>query len=271
MEKWGKKADSTAIFDRKTNTMRTLNMLLFLAGLGAQTLSANAQFSKGDRMVGATLGSLVYNSGNTDISVDQVGSNTSNTTNYNLNLAPNMGWFIAANTAVGASVVLNPASSKVSYEQNGSTFQRDNSKTFNIGLGAFIRHYLKNNTAWMPYGQFGFNLGISSLKTDGVFYGGSGANAYKLSYDGSSSGGFYANAGFQAGLTRMIGANAGLDLFLGYTYGYNNNTFEKTTLRDIGNDGSVDETLKNKTTTKFTNHGFIIGAGFQVFIRGKKK
>ena len=242
-----------------------------LVGISALYLQANAQFSKGDRMVGTTLGSLVYNSGNSDINVDQVGSNTSKTTNYNLNLAPNLGWFISDQTAVGATVVLNPASGKVSYEQNGSTFQRDNSQTFNIGLGAFVRHYLKNSPSWMPYGQFGFNLGISSLKTDGVFYGGSGTSAYKLSYDGSSSGGFYANAGFQAGMTKMVGANAGLDLYLGYTYSYNNNTFEKTTLRDIGNNGSVDETLKNKTTTKFTNHGFIIGAGFQIFIRGKKK
>jgi len=36
-------------------------------------------------------------------------------------------------------------------------------------------------------------------------------------------------------------------------------------------DGSVDERSENETTTKFTNHGFIIGVGFQVFLKGKKK
>ena len=33
---------------------------------------------------------------------------------------------------------------------------------------------------------------------------------------------------------------------------------------------AIDETLKNKTTTKFTNHGFFLGVGFQVFLRKKK-
>ena len=68
----------------------------------------------------------------------------------------------------------------------------------------------------------------------------------------------------------MTGENAGLDFYIGYNYGYNKNTFTKTTLRDNGNDGTVDETLKNKTTTSFTNHGFLLGVGFQVFLRKRK-
>ena len=113
-------------------------------------------------------------------------------------------------------------------------------------------------------------MAISSLKTEGFFYGGSGASAYKISYDGDGSGGFFANASLQGGFTKMTGENAGLDFFIGYTYGYNKNVFDKTTLRDNGNDGTIDETLKNKTTTKFTNHGFFLGVGFQVFLRKKK-
>ena len=123
----------------------------------------------------------------------------------------------------------------------------------------------------MPFGQAGVNAGISNLKTEGFFYGGSGASAYKQTYTGNSSGGFFANAAFVAGLTKMMGENAGLDLSLGYIFSYNKNTFKRTTLRDDGNNGSIDTRAVNETTTKYTNHGFTIGLGFQVFLRGKKK
>lgn len=221
-------------------------------------------------MAGATVASVVYNSGSADISVDQIGDNKSKITSYNLSINPTMGWFISGNTAVGASVNINPTGNKTTYEQNGTTYQSDKANNFNIGLGGFVRHYLNNAGSLMPFGQFGFNLGISSFKTEGFFYGGAGSSAYKLSYDGSSSGGFFANASLQAGFTKMTGENAGLDFFIGYNYGYNKNTFNKTTLRDNGNDGSVDETLKNETTSKYTNHGFLLGVGFQVFLRKKK-
>lgn len=243
---------------------------LFVLISGLTGLTASAQFSKGDRMAGANIGSVIYNSGSSDVSVDQIGNSTSKSTSYNFILNPSLGWFISNQTAVGASVNINPGGSKVTYEQNGSTFQSDKNNTFNIGLGGFVRHYLNSSGNLMPYGQFGFNAGVSNLKTEGYLYTGSNPNATKTTYDGSSSGGFFANASLQAGFTKMMGENAGLDFFLGYIFSYNKNTFDKTTLRDIGNNGSIDETLKNKTTTKFTNHGFLLGVGFQVFLRKKK-
>lgn len=243
---------------------------LFTLLAGTLALAGKAQFSKGDRMVGASVASVVYNSGSSDISVDQIGDNTSRITNFNFSLTPSMGWFLSEKTAVGASLNINPYGNKTTYEQNGSTYQKDKSNSFNIGLGGFARHYLGGSGSLFPFGQFGFNLGFSSLKTEGFFYGGAAPNAYKLTYDGSSSGGFFANASLQAGITRMTGENAGLDFYIGYNYGYNKNTFTKTTLRDNGNDGTVDETLKNKTTTSFTNHGFQLGVGFQVFLRKRK-
>ncbi|MGB5028410.1 MAG: hypothetical protein WBO38_07895, partial [Chitinophagaceae bacterium] len=96
------------------------------------------------------------------------------------------------------------------------------------------------------------------------------SSAYKQTYDGNSSGGFFANAAFTGGFTKLVGENAGLDFYIGYNYSYNKNTFKRTTLRDDGIDGSIDTRAENETTTKFTNHGFTIGAGFQIFLRGKK-
>jgi hypothetical protein len=233
-------------------------------------LTIQAQFSKGDRMVGASVGSILYNSGTADITVAQIGNNSSKVTSFNVSLTPSMGWFISSNTAVGAVLNINPTGNKTTYEQNGSTYQSDKSTTFNIGLGGFVRHYLNHSGSLMPFGQFGVNMGFSTLKTEGFFYGGSGPTAYKTTYDGSSNGGFFVNATVQGGLTKMVGENAGLDFYIGYNYAHNNYTFKRTTTRDNGNDGSIDETGTQESTTKFTNHGFLLGVGFQVFIRKKK-
>ncbi len=245
----------------------------FFAGFFVLTsITLSAQFQKGDRMAGASVASILYNSGSADISVAQIGTNTSRITSHSISINPSLGWFLSEKVVVGAGLNINPTGNKTTYEQNGATYQSDKINNFNIGLGGFCRTYLRDGVnKLLPFGQFGFNLGISNLKTEGFFYGGASPNAYKISYTGSSSGGFFANASLQAGFTKMMGENAGFDFSIGYNYGYNKNFFNKTTLRDNGNDGTIDETLKNETTTKYTNHGFLLGVGFQVFLRGKKK
>lgn len=235
------------------------------------TLTLNAQFSKGDRMVGASIGSVNINSGSSDVTFPSFNGYDTKNSGFDLRINPTIGWFISEKTAVGGSLNINPSGQKVSYMVNGSTFQQDKSNTFNIGVGAFARNYFSANNNFMPFGQFGFNLGISSMNTDGFLFTGSAPNADKKTYDGKSSGGFFANASLQLGLTKMVGEATGLDIFAGYTYSYNKNTLKTTTQVDFGNNGSIDNTQVNEPTTKFTNHGFIIGVGFQVFLKGKKK
>ena len=234
-------------------------------------ISASAQFNKGDRMVGASVASIFFNSGNSDISVASIGNNISKVTSYGISITPSIGWFISEKTAIGATLNINPNGQKTTYEQNGSTYQSDKSNGFNFGIGGFARNYFSGNNTLLPFGQFSLNAGISNLKTEGFFYGGSGASTYKQSYSGNSTGGFFANANLSAGLTKMLGENAGLDFYIGYNYSYNKNTFKRTSLRDNGNDGTIDERGENETTTKFTNHGFVLGLGFQVFLKGKRK
>jgi hypothetical protein len=234
-------------------------------------IAANAQFNKGDKMYGASVGNIFFNSGSADQAVATIGGATYKTTGFGININPSIGWFISEKTAVGASLNINPTSQKTTYESNGSTFQKDQIKSFNIGLGGFARNYFGNSGSFFPYGQIGLNTGIANNNTEGFFYGGSGASAYKDTYDGKSSGGFFLNAAFSIGLTKMVGENTGLDIFAGYNFSYNKNTFKTTRLKDIGNDGSIDTRSENETTTNFTNHGFQLGAGFQVFLRGKKK
>jgi len=220
-------------------------------------------------MVGSSIGSVLYNSGDADYSVSQVGGNRSHVTSYNANITPSLGWFINDATVIGVSLNLNPQGNTTSFEQNGSTYQEDKSKSFNIGLGGFVRNYFKSSGKLMPFAQVGMNAGISNLNTEGFFYGGSAPLAYKDTYEGNSTGGFFANATVQAGLTKMVSALTGLDFYVGYNFSYNKNNFKRTTLRDLGNNGSIDETRENETTTKFTSHGFMIGVGFQVFLDRK--
>lgn len=244
---------------------------ILLAGtLLFSQLSVNAQFSKGDRMFGASFGSLLFNSGTADISVASIGSNTSRITGYNISISPSLSWFVSDKTAVGMTLNINPNHQKTTYEQSGSTYQSDQNTSFNFGIGGLVRNYFTGKSM-LPFVQFSLNGGISTLKTEGFFYGGSGSGAYKTSYTGNANGGLFFNSSLSGGLTKMIGENAGLDFFLGYTFSYNKNVFKKTTLRDDGINGSIDTRAENETTTKFTNHGFNAGVGFQFFLRKKAR
>lgn len=243
-------------------------VILMLMALPA--LAAEAQFSKGDKMVGTSVGSIFLNSGGTDVSFPQTRGYSSKTSSYGLRIEPAFGWFISDKTVIGASININPSGQKVNYEDLGTTFQQDKNTNFNIGVGGFARNYFGSPGNFRLFGQFGFNAGINSSKTDGFRYY-SGAPSYKVSYDGKSSGGFFANAILQLGLTKMVGDHTGLDIYLGYNYSYNKNTFKTTTLTDIGLDGSIDTRAESEPTSKFTNHGLIVGVGFQIFLKGKGK
>ena len=230
-----------------------------------------AQFKKGDKMTGASVGNIFFNSGTQDASAPPVGSTTGKITEFGINISPSLGWFVSDNTAVGVLFNIYTNKKKTSFEENGSTFQKDNEKNFAASIGGFARNYFSSQGNLLPYGQANLLFGISNRNTDGFFYGGSGPSAFKRTYDGNSSGGFFANASLNFGVTKMVGEYTGLDFFAGYNLYYAKNTMTTTTLRDEGNDGSIDVTEKNETTTKLTNHGFVIGVGFQVFIKAKKK
>lgn len=61
------------------------------AGVFIAAISMQAQFKKGDRMVGASVASVVVNSGTADIAVAQIGSNTSKITGFNVSINPKSG------------------------------------------------------------------------------------------------------------------------------------------------------------------------------------
>ena len=217
-------------------------------------------------MVGASILNAIYNSGNTDISYPSPTSGYSSISNsYSISFNPNMGWFFSDKTVAGASLIINPAGNKTSFESGNTTFQRDKENTFNIGAGGFVRNYF-GDSDFMPFGQAGINLGIMSIKREGFFYGTGITGPYKTETDGKSDGGFFANGTLSLGLTKLLNPHTGLDFYVGYIYSTTKHTFKSTTTTDIGLDGNIDFTSIGNETRKFTNHGFQVGIGFQVFL-----
>jgi hypothetical protein len=242
--------------------------IFLIIGLLLVSISMNAQFKKGMRMAGATIGSAFFNSGKSDYSYPPPTTGyTSNSNNFGVTLNPSMGWFISDNTVIGALLNFGYTHQKTfAKAANGNIFNRDISNSFNIGIGGFARNYFKSSGTMMPFGQFNLNGGIGSSSDKGFYFTGNDKN----SYDGNSSGDFFINTGVALGVTKMLNEHTGLDLFVGYNYSYNKRTFKTTTLTDLGNNGSVDQTAVSEPTQKFTNHGVSIGVGFQVFLDKRK-
>jgi hypothetical protein len=248
-----------------------LPRIAFITSLFFVATTINAQFKKGDKMAGTSVASAFFSSGNSDQTVTSIGGTTAKVNDFGVNITPSLGWFVAENTAAGFSLTLNPSGNKVSFEENGTTFQRDHANYFNIGLGGFVRNYFKSSGSVLPFGQINVDGGISNVKKDGFFYGGTGPTSYKETYIGKSSGGSFVDAILSVGVTKLFGQYTGLDLSLGYNFSYSKNTMNTTTLRDDLVDGTINETRKNETTGKFTNHKFSLALAFQIFLPGKKK
>jgi hypothetical protein len=244
--------------------LKKIPVIIFLLLLN---MTLNAQYKKGMRMAGASVGSAFFNSGKSDFSYPPPTTGyTSNTNNFGVTLNPSMGWFVSDNTAIGALLNFGYNHQKTFNEVSGTTYKRDISNSFNIGIGGFARNYFKSSGTMMPFGQFNLNFGIGSTSNKGFYF----INNDKSNYDGKSSGDFFVNTGIALGLTKMLNEHTGFDFFVGYTYSYNKRTFKTTTITDLGNNGSVDQTAVSEPTQKFTNHGISIGVGFQVFLDKRK-
>lgn len=232
------------------------------------TFTGSAQFKKGMRMAEATIGSSFLNSGKSDYSFPPPTTGYTNSDNsFGISLNPSMGWFISDNVAVGALLNLGYNHDKSFDMANGNTFDQNISNNFNIGIGGFARNYFNTSGSMMPFGQFNLNFGIGSSSKNGFSY----SNGNKYTYDGKSSGDLYVNTGLAGGFTKMLNDHTGLDFFAGYTFSFSKNTFKTTTLTDFGNNGTIDQTSVSEPTQKFTNHGFSIGIGFQIFLDKKNK
>lgn len=238
-------------------------ILLIIMALG-QPLSA--QFAKGTRMVGATIGSAFFNSGKYTYTVPPPTQGSSESVNsLSVSFGPSMGWFISDKTAIGAHLnVAYRYDKDIKADANNVTYFRSIAKKLSLLAGGFVRNYFSNSGNFLPFGQISLAAGIGSSNHDGFNYGNS--PVFKEVFKGKSSSDFTANVGILIGLTKMFNTHIGLDLTAGYQYSYNKTAYKTTSNRDIDIDGSIDETTISDITTKYTNHGFTIGVGLQIFL-----
>jgi outer membrane protein len=175
---------------KKTTTMKKYFVLMLLTGIAGL---ASAQTSKGDWMVGGTIG-LNTNNSNTEIS-----------------FSPTAGGFVIDNLAIGGEFMLD-------YTKTG------NNKVTDFGFGPFVRYYFTNaNVRPIVQGDLGYvsqhvtNGSFSSTNNGSHYFLGGGAaifisnqvsldilmgyDHYKYS-DFDGSGGFKLGVGFQVYLLK---------------------------------------------------------------------
>ena len=241
----------------------------FLFVFFTASVSSKAQFSKGMRMAGASIGTAFFNSGKADYSVPSPTSGyTINTNTLGVSLSPSFGWFITDNVVVGAQLSGGYKYDKtLKSDESDVTYYKNVINSFNLSVGGFARNYFHASGSFTPFAQVSFSVGFGSSEHEG--YGYNTAPVYKDVFKGKSSGDFLANAGLAVGATKMLNKHVGLDFVAGYTYSINNSKYKTNTDRDIGINGSVDEKLVSDLTIKSSNHGFALGVGFQVFFGGK--
>ncbi|MDP4263956.1 MAG: hypothetical protein Q8941_15620 [Bacteroidota bacterium] len=240
----------------------------FVALVLAFSATLNAQFKKGDRMVGVSVGSVFFNSNSTDFSSSAGSSSTSNT-NYGVSLIPSMGWFTTSNIAIGVSPSFNYTKQKqLGKSAAGNTYLKDETSQFSFGIGGFTRYYFagtSNKTRF--FGQYNLSLGLSGSKSEGFEYETLGV--YVDRYNRKSSGDLFVNTGLTFGVSKFLANHNSLDFYIGYTFSYTSSNPKGTTLRDYSDPatGDINQTVDYKQ--KITGHNVVLGVGYQVFLEKK--
>ena len=232
------------------------------------TATVNGQFKKGDKMLGASVGTLFFSHSNTDLSTTLLVSSTSND-NYGITFNPSLGWFVSDNIAVGIMPNIGYTKLKtLGKTPSGSTFIKDESNRFNAGLGGFARYYLPGgNVKTRFYGQYDLSIGLGGSKRDGFEYERNGIFVDRYSY--KSSGDLTVNTGINLGVSKFVSNRTALDIFIGYKFSYIKSNTKGNFLRDYTNPGTADETTTPDYDQKLTGHNFTLGVGFQIFLDKK--
>jgi hypothetical protein len=245
-----------------------LRKLAFVTPTLLITIMINAQFKKGDKMLGASVGTVFLNSGSTDVSTSIITSTNSND-NFGLSINPSIGWFINDNIAVGIMPTAGYNKQKLLGKSSGSTYMKDESSRFIIGIGGFARYYFSaKNPKTRLFGQYDLSLGLSGSKSEGFQYETYGV--YVDRYNQKSSGDFFANTSLLFGVSKFLTNKTSLDFYIGYKFSYIKSNPKGTFLRDYSDPLIGDVTQKPDYDQKFTGHNVVIGVGFQVFLEKKK-
>lgn len=229
--------------------------------------TASAQFSKGVKMIGTSIGTSFIGTGETRYSfVDPNTNYTSKQNQSNINLGPSLGVFFNEQMAGGVQLLLGYSGISTWRESasNGNTYVRDEVRNTDYGAGIFFRYYLNRSAKFLPFLHVQGNAGSGKTRTEGFYE----ITNYRQTYEGVSSKKFYYNAGLNLGLTKLISPMIGFDVTIGYNF--SSNRFTTTTTQKIVDNGTT-LTGTNSVEQQFNGNGLNIGIGIQVFLRKRSK
>ena len=231
---------------------------IFLISMGSK-----AQFRKGSKLIGTTIGSSFISSGETKYSYPNNSQNyTAKQNNFNLNISPSIGWFFKDNLVGGAQLITIMSNQKtwLESESNGNTYKKDEYRNTDFGAGVFLRYYFTTAGGIKPFAHAFLNAGSGVTNTNG-FYLFSATSSQ--TYTGKSSERFFYNAGINAGITKMISGSVGLEGFVGFSHSKNKFT---TFTRATNVTGSTTTTSEYDVTQNYNGNGVNVGLGLVVVL-----
>ncbi|HMO33199.1 MAG TPA: hypothetical protein PKE07_09375 [Lacibacter sp.] len=235
--------------------------IVFLALLaGSQSL--NAQFTKGTRVAGLTLGSAGFTVVNSNFNSRQTGARTSAAEReFQFQVTPSLGWFLTEQLLAGVQVQGDFTSQQ--YE-GGNNVSR-NSRSFTAGAGGFARYYF-SGSGLLPYAAAHLQLGMGSGRSDwDEIY-----TAYSEKGQGKQTAIREITTGFSLGVTKMVTPQAGLDLALGYRFAYTTyRYYSESTVRYV-NPPATELVVRDYAYQGFTN-GVTLSLGFLFLLEPSKK
>jgi hypothetical protein len=229
------------------------------------SVTASAQFQKGTRTFGLSLGSVGFSNTGADATNNTgtlIGSDK--TSRFNISINPSYGWFISEKVLVGGSISVGVSSSK--YTAGTTTVEKSNG--FNGGLGVYSRYYFSAD-GFMPYAQASLGGTIGSVSFTWT-------RDLRASFNSIDKGEadqksiFNLNAGLGVGLTKMVNKNVGLDIGLGYVFTNTSYKYSSINNRQYQTTPPSSEELRsNFKYSGFTN-AVNLSVGFLVFFDAKK-
>lgn len=238
---------------------------LFLSVFLLSAVTSFAQFEKGTRTFGLSIGSLGFSNLGADATSNNgslIGSDKN--TRFSVSVNPSYGWFINEKVLVGGNVSISLSSSK--YTAGSITNEKSNG--FAAGLGVYSRYYF-SSTGFMPYGQVALGASMGSASFTWTRDLRNSFNSIdKGTADQKSI--FNLNAGLSFGLTKMVNKNVGLDLGLGYNF--TNTNYKYSSLNNRQYQTTPPSTEEVRSNFKYSGFTHSVGAsvGFIIFLDPKK-
>ncbi len=231
--------------------MKQILLFFFLAC----STSIFSQVEKGTKLVGVSFGSISY--ANSDSKTTYSNTSTvykSDGNSFNINVNPNIAWFIKDRLVVGGGISIGFYSSK-SNSSNTSSPNTSESK-YNqpsIFIGPLARYYFSGSSKGMPFAQFNFQIGLNGGKSNSkTSTGSSSETTTKPKGDW--------NTGLTFGYEHFITPNVGFYGSIGFNYGSTKVMYEYRPSTGTGYD----------YTSQYSRFNIPVNVGLQIHLRKKK-